>query len=149
MINRLGSCSKEVWELVRKLVRNFQPRIDDCRNRMEKLRNMVDHNGTHEFIEAQKMYLNLRHKQNTYWKQRAKVFWLKEGGINSNFFHRSVKKRRRNNFIQRLRNFEGRWVEKGSELNNLFVQYFNDIFTSRPWEVDPVLNCIEKKISKT
>lgn len=73
LINRLGSCRKAIWDWGINLVRNFQPRIDACRNRMENLRSWGDSNGSREFIEAQRMYLDLL-QQNTYWKQRAKAF---------------------------------------------------------------------------
>lgn len=30
----------------------------------------------------------------------------------------------------------------------MMVQYFNDIFKSSPWDLEPVLNCIESKVSE-
>lgn len=99
-----------------KLTRNFQPRIDDCKNPLEQLKNRTDNYGVFTYAEVQRKYLNLLSQQNTYWKQGAKTFWLKGGDINFGFFHKAVKRRRRNNSISKLINEEGRWVEKGPEL---------------------------------
>jgi hypothetical protein len=36
---------------------------------------------------------DLLHQENAFWKQRAKVFWITDGDLNTNFFHRHVSNR--------------------------------------------------------
>lgn len=56
-----------------------------------------------------KRYFNERDKLNElllheviYWKQRAKVLWLKEGNENIKFFHASASTRKKTNHVSHL-----------------------------------------------
>lgn len=41
-------------------------------------------------------------QENTYWHQRSKISWLKDGDRNSKYFHAVASQRRRSNEIQKL-----------------------------------------------
>lgn len=45
------------------------------------------------FVEKDKLHELLLHEE-TYWKQRAKTFWIAEGDSNSKFFHAYASARR-------------------------------------------------------
>ncbi|XP_019163057.1 PREDICTED: uncharacterized protein LOC109159400 [Ipomoea nil] len=68
-------------------------------------------------------------QEDVYWKQRAKQHWLREGDMNTRFFHLSASNRKRKNQLLKLRNGEGSWVE-GQGLESLVVSYYEGIFTS-------------------
>ncbi|XP_031091127.1 uncharacterized protein LOC115996126 [Ipomoea triloba] len=147
LISRLNSCSKALWDWGRKLNKDFQPKIDYYLKQMDLLRNRSDHAGMLAFSDAQRCCIHLLHQQNTYWKQRAKSFWHKNGDLNSRFFHNTVKRRRRNNTINKLKNSAGTWVEKGPGLNALILNYFSCLFDTTPGDLTPVLNCIKPRIT--
>ncbi|XP_031127503.1 uncharacterized protein LOC116029593 [Ipomoea triloba] len=90
LISRLGTCSKALWDSGRNLSKDFQPNINQCLKDMDALRHQSDNIGLLAFSATQKKCIHLLHQQNTYWKQRAKAFWHKNGYMNSNFFHKSV-----------------------------------------------------------
>lgn len=46
-------------------------------------------------------------EEETYWKQRSKEVWLKDGDQNTRFFHGSVKTRRMRNTISSLKDTNG------------------------------------------
>lgn len=48
--------------------------------------------------------------EETYWKEKANVKWLREGAyiINTKYFHSIVMQRRQRNFFAKLKNDEGK-----------------------------------------
>lgn len=121
LTNRLERCIKAIWNWGKGLTRNFQPKVDFYKMQMEKLRDRADYHGILAYVEARRHYLGILNQQNTYWKQRAKVFWYKEGDSNSKFFHNFVRNRRRNNNTDKLRDNEGDWKHKGPDLHSLMM----------------------------
>lgn len=111
------------------------------------LRIRHDQIGVQAFEESQREYLRLLELQNLFWKQRAKQFWYKEGDTNSRFFYNSLKSRRRNNKIMKLKDEDGKWVNRGPELHNLIARHFQSLFKSSQGNVNTVLDCIENRIS--
>ncbi|XP_019189731.1 PREDICTED: uncharacterized protein LOC109184143 [Ipomoea nil] len=90
--SRFEICSYENWKWGIDYNRNMQPQID-----------------------------NLKKRQNQFWKQRAKLYWLKGGDNNTKFFHNAVNQRRMNNEILRLREQQGNWIPQGPSLDSLAV----------------------------
>ncbi|XP_074346146.1 uncharacterized protein LOC141684909 [Apium graveolens] len=78
-----------------------------------------------EIIEKIKSLLE---KQEIYWKQRAKQFWLKEGDQNTRFFHRFALSWRKTNLIQRIKDSAGVWRETPEEIQVVIEEYFSAIF---------------------
>ena len=86
------------------MARDFRKRISDCKCIMVRHRGRRDQVGVEEFTEAKNRYNALLHSHEVFWKQRAKSFWLKEGDMNSRFFHATTSARKRKNSLDRLRN---------------------------------------------
>nr|GMC68824.1 embryo-specific protein ATS3B-like [Ipomoea batatas] len=76
-------------------------------------------------------------QQNTYWRQQAKQFWLRDRDSNSSFFHKAVKRKQQVNRIAKLRDNNGIWVERGTQLNTLITSYFHDLLTPALGNYDP------------
>jgi len=55
----------------------------------------------------QQQLATLIFQEDSYWRQRSKVFWLSEGHTNNKFFHASASPRKRKNTIKKLRNYHG------------------------------------------
>ena len=69
-------------------------------------------------------------QENTYWLQRSKVSWMKDGDRNSKFFHAVASQRKRRNEIQKLQDSEGRWHSQQPDLERVASEYFQAMFTS-------------------
>lgn len=52
------------------------------------------------------------------------------GDRNTKYFHMSMLIRRRRNRIEMLRNEEGEWVSDSTELKNLAVNHYKELFSS-------------------
>lgn len=59
---------------------------------------------------------------------------MKLGDANTNFFHVGLKQRRLANFIARLKEDDGTWLEKEEEIKEIkdsVVNYFSSLFSDR------------------
>lgn len=74
--------------------------------------------------------MNLLEKQEIYWKQRAKNFWLQEGDCNTRFFHKFASRRRRSNGVYRIKDADGVWRETKQEVRGVVEEYFSKLFAS-------------------
>lgn len=86
--------------------------------------------GIGRYNEARDEFLKLLERQEIYWKQRSKQFWLREGDQNTKIFHKFATTRRRQNQVVRLKDEEGEWKEEKEDVRKVIVDYFSEIFQS-------------------
>lgn len=110
------------------MIRDFRNRLKDYKTRMRLLRGRHDIEGLLEFTKIRKHYNELLHSHEIFWKQRAKTLWLKEGDMNSRYFHSMAFARKKKNIIIRLRNVQGLWCVDSDEINTLIKSYFAVFF---------------------
>ena len=61
------------------------------------------------------------------WRQKSRVFWLKEGDNNTKFFHKMTNSNRRRNYIGGLE-FDGVYYEEEAEMRKHVVQFYENMF---------------------
>jgi len=66
--------------------------------------------------------------------QRSRSRWLKEGDVNSKFFHKCIKARKSRNSIKALRENDG-WVVSPFEVRRKVVNYFTEHFAEDRWDM--------------
>jgi hypothetical protein len=76
------------------------------------------------------------------WFQRSRANWLQQGDRNTSFFHNFASARRKKNYLKKLKNYVGDWVEGTEMLKPLVFYYFSNLFTSEVHETD--LEFLEK-----
>ncbi|KAF7116442.1 hypothetical protein RHSIM_Rhsim04G0089300 [Rhododendron simsii] len=69
-------------------------------------------------------------EEEEYWKNKAKVSWLRLGDKNTAFFHAKIVQRRAANRINGLEDSTGTWRESDVEVEGIVFEYFHHIFTS-------------------
>ncbi|XP_074318472.1 uncharacterized protein LOC141655284 [Silene latifolia] len=90
----------------------------------------------------------LNRQEETYWRQRSRALWLRDGDRNTNFFHTRAGERRTKNFIGKLVDDQG--VDRiGDEaVAQVVNNYFKDFFvTANPRNFDDVVQGMEGRIS--
>ena len=63
-----------------------------------------------------------------YWRQTARVIWLRSGDQNSKYFHAVVKQRRVQGMIHRVKRTNGVWVEDNDGIATEAIEYFSNLF---------------------
>lgn len=78
----------------------------------------------------------LLEKQEIFWKQRAKQFWLREGDKNLRFFHKLAFTRREHNNVKRIKDANSEWRESENEVQEVITKYFSKLFQYGGWDDD-------------
>ena len=82
----------------------------------------------------------LKVKEETMWKQRSHVEWLKEGDQNMRYFHCRANHHNKRNYILGLEDDLGHWIEDEEHMGRLVSTYFESMFTtSNPDSFDEIL----------
>jgi hypothetical protein len=84
----------------------FKQEVIECSEEMERLRGCHDQTNSGRYKEVQERHARLLVQEETYWRQRAKMHWLKEGDLNTKFFHMTASARQRKKKIEKLVNEE-------------------------------------------
>ncbi|KAL5165238.1 putative ribonuclease H protein [Glycine soja] len=97
--------------------------------------NALEDGLTNRILSQDEVKIKKSLQEQLWNRQKDRVRWLKEGDINSNYFHRLINHRRRQNAIQGLF-INGVWVHDPSSVKNATLHYFKSRFaeenTSRP-----------------
>ena len=91
----------------------------------------------------------LENQNELFWKQRSHANWLKHGDRNTRYFHAFASERRRINWLKKLRNEHGNWVEGEEQLKHLVFKYYSALFTSQGGSlVSSFLNQIQPRVTQ-
>ncbi|XP_012842431.1 PREDICTED: uncharacterized protein LOC105962665 [Erythranthe guttata] len=135
-----------------------QSSIENPRNRISKVQKRLHELGrglqSTEIISERRTLQNeleqLYQDLDTYWKQRSRVQWMKEGDRNTGFFHAKATIRKRNNWVHRIKNDLGEWTDNKAEIEQVIANYFSSIFQSTyPTEgvIESVTQHIDRRLS--
>jgi ribonuclease HI len=147
IIHRLTHCADTLQRWGRRKKRRFKEEIKEHEEEMERTRDKGDASNISRFQEAQKQHTKVLVQEETYWRQRAKMHWLKEGDLNTKFFHMSASARSKVKKIEKLMSDENELVTKQQELGEVARKYFQDLFKSKEGSQEPVLSLISPRIS--
>lgn len=114
---------------------------------MSLLRGRRDQASLEEFTETRNQYNELLHSHEVFWKQRSKSLWLKEGDLDSRYFHALASTRKKQNKISKLRDDQGQWCTHPDKVNDLIREYFTQLFSSGGSVCDEVLDCVKVRIN--
>lgn len=97
--------------------------INKSRRRLREIEDLlvrIQHETpTREMIvkqnKATKEMEDILEMEELYWRQISRASWLK-GDKNTNFFHKKASQRSRRNYISRVKNQEGQWVQDVIEI---------------------------------
>lgn len=90
----------------------------------------------------------LLYREEMMWLQRSRIIWLKEGGRNTQYFHRQAVWRSRKNNIRRLQKEDGSWCNVPTKMERRAASYFQEVYKKDPTlSPDEVLDQILSKVS--
>ncbi|XP_074342277.1 uncharacterized protein LOC141679769 [Apium graveolens] len=109
ILEKIHYCCVKLDEWGGGVSQEYKRKLDSCRIQMRKLRTRRDFAGARMYNAVRWEYMNFLEKQEVYWKQRAKQFWLQEGDRNTKFFHRNTSVRKKQNSVQKIKDEDGIW----------------------------------------
>ncbi|XP_019179273.1 PREDICTED: uncharacterized protein LOC109174494 [Ipomoea nil] len=107
----------------------FGDHIKQLRNEQDALRHRRDSTALVEFRRIEVMLGQVEVQEDVFWRQRAKQHWLRGADANTKFYHKYASAHKRKNYISRLKNDVGDWVE-GDNMKRVILDYYAAIFAS-------------------
>ncbi|XP_062088874.1 uncharacterized protein LOC133795438 [Humulus lupulus] len=144
---KLTICARELSIWGKEIAGAFQQRLTECQRRIKLLKSCTDADSIRLFNEENNKLFEILTQNEVFWRQRSKMLWLKEGDNNSRFFHAATRSRKRNNQIEKLRNSAGDFVDWDHGLQDVMVDYFQDLFRSSATSWEYTVQCINRSIS--
>ena len=139
-MEHISSCRKALSEWRKQHNINSAKLVEELKEKVEGL--YADDNATTEEIAAALKELSDALKaEEIFWKQKSRVFWLREGHKNTKFFHALTKQRRARNKITQLLDANSNIVEDEEGLVAIATSYFRQIFESSiPEDIEEALS---------
>jgi hypothetical protein len=147
IVHRLTHCADELQRWGRRKKRRFKEEIKEYEEEMERTRDKGDASNISRFQEAQRQHAKVLIQEETFWRQRAKMHWLKEGDLNTKFFHMSASARSKVKKIEKLMTDENEIVTDQEKIGEVARTYFQELFKPTRGSQEPVLSLISPRIS--
>ncbi|XP_074266286.1 uncharacterized protein LOC141588759 [Silene latifolia] len=101
--------------------------------------------------ERKKIMKEINHllrQEETFWRQRSRALWLKDGDRNTKYFHRKAGQRKQKNKISRIVEEDGTTREGSEAIKAASVRYFSSLFTSsKPTDFEELLVGVQGRVT--
>ncbi|CAH9084787.1 unnamed protein product [Cuscuta epithymum] len=148
ILERLNLYTKELDTWGRKLRRRYKEAIDRCKSRIAELRELETERAGRELLYLRERLSLLLIQEEQFWKQRAKVFWMRDGDMNTKFFHVAATTRKKRNMILKLQRDDGTVATTRKDLCEVGGDYFRHLFTASPADYDLVTSAIQRVVTE-
>jgi len=92
--------------------------------------------------------VELHHREELMWKQRARIEWLRSGDKNTRFFHLRASMRRRKNLVVKLKKSDGQLTEDPGEMVTMVTNFYKTLYMTEGIEnMEAVLTTVPVKVS--
>jgi hypothetical protein len=111
---------------------NISKQINRKRKKLENLETRSDANSRKAARKIRKELDELLLKEETRWRQRSRISWLREGDRNTNYFHRRASWRQKKNKIEKLQSENGDIIEDAALLESMTTDFFTELYKADP-----------------
>lgn len=91
-------------------------------------------------------------QEETFWRQKSRIQWIKEGERNTKFFHKSTTTHRAHNRITKLKDSQGIELVTHKDMEETLVHHFSDIamepMEDRTGFIDKITQHIPKFVTR-
>ena len=144
---RLSRCRSELSRWKKRVHFNSQSKIQKLHSDLEK--EIAKTWPSVRSMKRLRMELAEAHREEErFWRQRSREQWLREGDLNTSYFHNVVKGKKIMNNILMLRDELG--VEHFSEgaKGHLAVEYFKELFmNSNPVDLESLFEGFQSRVT--
>ncbi|XP_074265362.1 uncharacterized protein LOC141587792 [Silene latifolia] len=127
----LSNCAEKLTEWkglsIGKIMRDIQAK-------RRRLKQLNEGNRSAQTLKERKRIVQeiatLLKQEELFWRQRSRALWLREGDINTKYFHQKAGQRKKKNHIAKLVDDEGREHIGTEAVAHVVKHYFEGLFTS-------------------
>jgi hypothetical protein len=105
--------------------------------------------GHCRYKRIEKEHGELLKLQETMWRQRSRVVWLRDGDKNTKFFHNKASQRAKVNGINKIKDEDGVWWRGDEHVERVLINYFDNLFSSsNPSNIEETCEVVKGKLSE-
>lgn len=146
LVGKISRCRKAISSWKRSNPSNNEKLIEQLNMQIDQAQ-ANDEVSSEEELELKWRLCAAYREEEIYWRQKSRALWLKESDRNTKYFHAKTKQRRARNRITKLKNSMGAWVETEEEIEQVAVEYFENIFaTSNPSDFETSIRFITERV---
>ena len=147
-VEKIYRCRKAISAWKRSNPSNNEKVIELLKAKLDQAQN-EDSLSTEEELEIKWQLCAAYREEKIFWRQKSRAIWLREGDRNTKYFHAKTKQRRARNRITKLKNSMGVWVETEEGIEQLAVEYFEELFeTSNPGDFEESIWFITETVTE-
>ncbi|XP_020992689.1 uncharacterized protein LOC110278775 [Arachis duranensis] len=147
LAQKIKRCRHKIVKWQQEHRSNSKVEIDLLQSELEELRLAGIHGGDIISEIEDKLEKALQNEE-SYWKDKSRVKWLKYGDQNTAFFHQKFRNRTRRNRIWQLTGNDGEVATSNAGIASVAESYFKDIFSSTCHEnLEPLFTDFEPKVT--
>ncbi|XP_073066021.1 uncharacterized protein [Primulina eburnea] len=147
--DRLAMTADSLQQWGRRVTHKYRYEIEKCKRKIEELRSRDDRESVNHLQETNSKLIRLLIQEENFWKQRAKTYWLKEGDLNSKFFHKTATIRKESNKIKKLTDGTGNSFEHIDDLCRIAKQHYTDVYSPIMANCEVVISKITPMVSES
>ena len=127
--NKLSDLAKDLGRWSRDTFGNVRKEIRQLKNMFKELKNDPLRTGPSlGELKLNEWLIEMYHREEIMWRQRARVEWLSAGDKNTKFFHLRASLRRKKNMIKALQNSLGVEITDPGELKALANGFYQSLY---------------------
>ena len=149
MRDKLHALATDLSQWDRQHFGNVRAQIKQLQNQLQEMRGSPGRSGpTGAEIKVTDRLVELYHREEILWRQRARIEWLKHGDKNTYFFHLRASRRRRKNKIKALQRNDGQLTDDTKEMEAMTTKFYKTLYTSEGvQDMDQVLDTVPRKVT--
>lgn len=147
IVEKLELCSVDLSIWNQNHFQQLMKEINDCRKQIEVLRVQVDSSNIAWFNNLRNRMNRLLIQEDAFWRQMAKTHWLRDGDLNTKFFHAAATSRKKMNIINSLVDSNNVCVTDEEQFCAVAKNYFNTLFIPQVSDTTPVIAAIHESIT--
>lgn len=147
LMERISNCRRELARWKKSPGLNSLDRISSLKNSLQyKIALRVPDAERMRFLH--KEISEAYRQEEIYWRQRSREEWLREGDLNTSYFHNCVKgKKLRDRVLMLLDEFGTEHFSEGAK-GHIAVEYFRELFMSlNPHDLETLFEGFEECVS--
>ncbi|CAI9099319.1 OLC1v1036114C2 [Oldenlandia corymbosa var. corymbosa] len=134
---KIKACRMELNKWSRTQMLHSAKQIEIISKAMDEMKEEGDQRDWQKWKELKALLDKAYEEEESYWYQKSRNSWLKEGDKNSKFFHATTVQRRKSNGIESLEREDGTWCEGEQEVETEIEGFYKELFASEDkagWE---------------
>ena len=145
-LNRMHAMFHD-WD--QRVLKKPKQRLRKAQHDLERvMRGPINDNSEEARKQLSELIEYLLELEEIHMMQMSRISWLKNGDRNTGFFQAYASARRKRNFIKKLKDSDGNWMEGTTKLNPHIQSYFSNLFTSEVQYIDPsILYKVNSKVT--